>query len=92
MFAALLAGANSMPAGRFFFFNVTGGICWARLFGFGAHAVGTEIYKISETLSLVSLGLLLPLDRRFRSSFGDMKMCFFVRPSVGCRIANANRN
>jgi membrane protein DedA with SNARE-associated domain len=26
MFAALLAGANSMPAGRFFFFNVTGGI------------------------------------------------------------------
>ena len=32
------------------------------------------------------------LDRRFRSSFGDMKMCFFVRPSVGCRIANANRN
>src|ERR1700676_4586072 len=28
MFAALLAGANSMPAGRFLFFNVTGGICW----------------------------------------------------------------
>jgi membrane protein DedA with SNARE-associated domain len=59
MFAALLAGANSMPAGRFFFFNVTGGICWACLFGFGAHAVGTEIYKISETLSLMSLGLFI---------------------------------
>jgi membrane protein DedA with SNARE-associated domain len=59
MFAALLAGANSMPAGRFFFFNVTGGICWACLFGFGAHAVGTEIYKISETMSLVSLGLFI---------------------------------
>ena len=59
MFAALLAGANSMPAGRFFFFNVTGGICWACLFGFGAHAVGTEIYRISETLSLVSLGLFI---------------------------------
>ena len=40
MFAALLAGANSMPAGRFFFFNVTGGICWACLFGFGAYAIG----------------------------------------------------
>jgi membrane protein DedA with SNARE-associated domain len=26
MFAALLAGANSMPAARFFFFNITGGI------------------------------------------------------------------
>ena len=59
MFAALLAGANSMPAVRFFFFNVTGGICWACLFGFGAYAVGTEIYKISKTLSLVSLGLFI---------------------------------
>lgn len=59
MFAALLAGANSMPAGRFFFFNVTGGICWACLFGFGAHAVGTEIFRISKTLSLVSLGLFI---------------------------------
>ncbi|MFB9265009.1 DedA family protein [Bradyrhizobium erythrophlei] len=59
MFAALLAGANGMPPGRFFFFNVTGGICWACLFGFGAYAVGTEIYKISETLSLVSLGLFI---------------------------------
>jgi membrane protein DedA with SNARE-associated domain len=59
MFAALLAGANGMPAGRFFLFNVTGGICWACLFGFGAHAVGSEIYKISEILSLVSLVLFI---------------------------------
>src|ERR1700731_2288454 len=59
MFAALLAGANSMPAGRFFFFNVTGGICWACLFGFGAYAVGAEIYKISGTLSVISLGLFI---------------------------------
>src|ERR1700680_3544667 len=59
MFAALLAGANSMPAGRFFFFNIIGGICWACLFGFGAHALGTEIFKISKTLSLVSLGLFI---------------------------------
>src|SRR6202140_4684091 len=57
MFAALLSGANSMPAGRFFFFNVTGGICWACLFRFGAYAVGVEIYKISGTLSVISLGL-----------------------------------
>jgi membrane protein DedA with SNARE-associated domain len=47
MFAALLAGANSMPAARFFFFNIIGGVCWACLFGFGAYAVGAEIYKIS---------------------------------------------
>jgi membrane protein DedA with SNARE-associated domain len=59
MFAALLAGANSMPAGRFFFFNITGGVCWACLFGFGAYAVGAEIYTISGTLSVVSLGLFI---------------------------------
>jgi len=57
MFAALLAGANSMPAGRFFFFNITGGVCWACLFGFGAYAVGAGIYTISGTLSVISLGL-----------------------------------
>jgi membrane protein DedA with SNARE-associated domain len=59
MFAALLAGANSMPAARFFFFNITGGVCWACLFGFGAYAVGGEIYKISGALSMISLGLFI---------------------------------
>jgi membrane protein DedA with SNARE-associated domain len=59
MFAALLAGANSMPAGRFFFFNIAGGVCWACLFGFGAYAVGAEIYKISGTLTVISLGLFI---------------------------------
>ena len=59
MFAALLAGVNGMSAARFFFFNITGGICWACLFGFGTYAVGTEIYRISETLALVSLGLFI---------------------------------
>jgi membrane protein DedA with SNARE-associated domain len=59
MFAALLAGANSMPAARFFFFNIIGGVCWACLFGFGAYAAGAEIYKISGTLSVISLGLFI---------------------------------
>jgi membrane protein DedA with SNARE-associated domain len=59
MFAALLAGANCMPAGRFFFFNIVGGICWACLFGFGAYAAGAEIYKISGALSVISLGLFI---------------------------------
>lgn len=59
MFAALFAGANSMPAARFFFFNITGGISWACLFGFGAYAVGGKIYKISGTLSLISLCLFI---------------------------------
>src|SRR6266576_2801281 len=59
MFAALLAGANSMPARHFFFFNITGGVCWECLFGFGAYAVGAEIYKISGILSVISLGLFI---------------------------------
>jgi membrane protein DedA with SNARE-associated domain len=59
MFAALLAGANGMPAARFFFFNITGGICWACLFGFGAYALGAQMYKISGTLSVISLGLFI---------------------------------
>ena len=53
MFAALLAGANNMPAGRCFFFNITGGVCWACLFGFGAFAAGAEIYKISGILGVI---------------------------------------
>jgi membrane protein DedA with SNARE-associated domain len=59
MFAALLAGANGLSAGRFFFFNIAGGICWACLFGFGAYAIGTEIHRISAVLSLVALGLFI---------------------------------
>ncbi len=59
MFTALLAGANSMPPRRFFFFNIAGGVCWACLFGFGAYAVGAEVYKISGTLSVISLGLFI---------------------------------
>jgi membrane protein DedA with SNARE-associated domain len=59
MFTALLAGANGLPAGRFFFFNITGGICWACLFGYGSYVIGTEIYRISGVLSLVSLGLFI---------------------------------
>jgi membrane protein DedA with SNARE-associated domain len=65
MFAALLAGANKMPAARFFFFNITGGICWACLFGFGAYAVGAQIYKISGTLSVISFCLFIAAGSAF---------------------------
>ena len=45
--------------GRFFFFNITGGVCWACLFGFGAYGLGAEIHKISGTLSVISLYLFI---------------------------------
>jgi membrane protein DedA with SNARE-associated domain len=59
MFAALLAGASGMPWVRFLFFNVSGGICWASSFGFGAHAVGSAIYKISEVASVIAFILFI---------------------------------
>ena len=59
MFAALLAGANGMPWGRFLLFNVSGGIWWACAFGFGAYGIGVEIYKISGMLSVVLLILFV---------------------------------
>jgi hypothetical protein len=73
-----------------FFFNVTGEICGACLFGFGAHAVGTEMYRISEALSLGSLAPFIAADSRFRSPFGDMKLYFSLGLSANCRIPNMN--
>jgi membrane protein DedA with SNARE-associated domain len=80
MFAALLAGANCMPAGRFFFFNMTGGVCWACLFGFGAYAVGGEIYKISGTLSMISLGLFIA---------AGYALSIFIRQNEGALLRRA---
>jgi hypothetical protein len=64
---SLTRPGESAPVGQwasgcsFIFFNVTVGICWACLFGFGAYAVGAEICKISGTLSLISLGLFIAM-------------------------------
>ena len=57
------------PAVRLFFFNVTVGICWVCLFGFGAYAVGAEICKISGTLSLISLGLFIAMGYELSNFF-----------------------
>jgi hypothetical protein len=81
MFAALLASANCMPAGRFFFFNMTGGVCWACLFVFGAYAVGAEIYKIIGTLSVISLGLFIAA--RYPLSIFIRRNEFTLRRSSG---------
>lgn len=48
-----------MPWGRFLFFNVSGGVCWASTFGFGAYAVGTAICKISEVSSVIAFILFI---------------------------------
>ncbi|WP_264713716.1 DedA family protein [Limobrevibacterium gyesilva] len=43
--AALLAGANRMPWGSFFAFNVAGGVVWATLVGLGAYVLGDRIHQ-----------------------------------------------
>src|SRR5882757_1783798 len=53
-----MRGANCMPAGRFFFLNMTGGLLGASL-RLRCLRSGAEIYKISGTRSVISLGLFI---------------------------------
>lgn len=54
--AALLAGANHLPAGRFFLFNAAGGVVWAMVFGYGAYYLTAGFEKVHG--SLAALGIL----------------------------------
>jgi membrane protein DedA with SNARE-associated domain len=45
--AALLAGANGMPWGRFLVFNAAGAIVWANLVGSAAFALGSSVHRLS---------------------------------------------
>jgi membrane protein DedA with SNARE-associated domain len=58
-FAALLAGINRMPWPRFFFFNASGGIVWASLFGIGGYLLGFSMHRISGPFGAAMLGLAL---------------------------------
>jgi len=44
--AALLAGANRLPVGRFFVYNAAGGVVWALVFGLGAYWLTATFEKI----------------------------------------------
>lgn len=46
VFAAVLAGANRMPWGRFLMWNALGGIVWTSFYGFGAYLLGNQIHKL----------------------------------------------
>jgi len=51
--AAFLAGVNRMAWGRFFAFNIAGGVAWASLFGLGAYALGSQIEKLTGGAGLL---------------------------------------
>lgn len=52
VFAALLAGSNRMPWGRFLMWNALGGICWTHLYGIGAYVLGSQIHRLAGPLGL----------------------------------------
>jgi membrane protein DedA with SNARE-associated domain len=49
--AALLAGANRLPAGRFFLYDAAGGLLWAAAFGFGAYYLTAGFQKLRGPLA-----------------------------------------
>jgi len=51
--AALLAGVNCMDWRRFLFFNATGGIVWASLFGLGAYSLGEQLERLRRPAAIV---------------------------------------
>ena len=50
--AALLAGANRMPRGRFMVANVAGSVVWAALYGFGAYWLGHEAKHVAGPIAI----------------------------------------
>ena len=53
--AAVLAGANQYPWGRFFAFNAAGGIVWATLYGSAAYLLGHSIHRIAGPVGITLL-------------------------------------
>jgi membrane protein DedA with SNARE-associated domain len=56
-YAALLAGANHMPAIRFFLFNASGGVIWAAIYGFGYFFAADVLKRVNAALGIVLIGI-----------------------------------
>jgi membrane protein DedA with SNARE-associated domain len=52
-YAAFLAGTNQMDWRRFLFFNASGGIVWATLFGLAYYEFGGALRSLSTTIDIV---------------------------------------
>lgn len=53
--AAFLAGVNRLPVGKFFFYNATGGVVWAHVFGLGGYFFGALISRVAGPLGWAAL-------------------------------------
>ena len=56
--AALLAGANRMPWGRFMVANVAGSVAWSALYGFGAYLLGHEAKHVAGPVA-IGIGVIV---------------------------------
>lgn len=50
--AAFLAGVNRMDWPRFFFFNATGGILWAAIYGTAGYILGNNVHRIAGPVGI----------------------------------------
>jgi membrane protein DedA with SNARE-associated domain len=80
--AALLAGTNCMPWRRFLFFNATGGIAWASVFGLGAYLAGEQFARLQGSLAAATLVI---------GAIGFVVTLRFIRRHEAALLARANR-
>jgi membrane protein DedA with SNARE-associated domain len=59
IFAAFLAGANRFGWGQFLFYNATGAVVWAAVFGVGGYAFGDAIEGVEGPFSKIVLALVI---------------------------------
>jgi membrane protein DedA with SNARE-associated domain len=59
IFAAFLAGANRYSWGQFLFYNASGGVIWALVFGLGGYAFGDAFEHVAGPLGRIALGLAI---------------------------------
>ncbi len=57
IFAAFLAGVNRYGWGQFLFYNASGGIVWALVFGLGGYAFGEVFEHFAGPIGRIALGL-----------------------------------
>ena len=56
-YAALLAGVNRMPWGRFLACNAAGGLVWAALYSFGAYGLGSAANGVGSIITVIGLAV-----------------------------------
>jgi membrane protein DedA with SNARE-associated domain len=80
-FEGLLAGANRMPAGRFFLFNALGAVAWTSAVGLGAFYFGRAFVHLSRPFGIAALAL---------AALAFVAAAFYVRAQAEALQAKAD--